>query len=199
MIFTILMILILAVSIAFTVRDGIWTNTIRFFNLLFAAIIATNYFESLADYLEGCAPAYTYLLDFVSIWLLFVVFFVLLRVITDKLSHVRVWFPGIIDKYVGVGLSVVLGFTMLSFSIFALHTAPLQPGYWGIKTPATPIGAGWGMFVSMESNGALGCDKPFGDTGDFYKRYNQRRVNLAIHANEKKALLVREHELHKRR
>lgn len=201
MVFTILMLIILGATIAFSVRDGIWTNLIRFFNLLFAALIATNYFESLAQALENYASSFTYLVDFISIWLLFVVSFVVMRVLTDQLSHVRVWFPAIFDKYGGVALSVVLGFTMLSFSVFALHTAPLQPNYWGMQTPATPVGAGWGMFVKMESNGALGCDNSFGDTGDFYKRYHTRRQNLEQFVGKNKALRVPERDInqHKRK
>ena len=117
MVFFILMLVILGATIAFSVRDGIWTNLIRLFNLIFSGLIATTYFETLAGTLEGFAPTYTYLLDFLSIWLVFIVVYAILRELTNRLSLVKVWFPAIIDKWGGVALSIVLGFTMLSFSV----------------------------------------------------------------------------------
>ena len=120
MVFFIMMLVILAATIAFSIRDGIWTNLIRLFNLIFSGLIATTYFETLAGTLEGFAPSYTYLLDFLSIWLIFIVVYAILRELTIRLSVVKVWFPAIIDKWGGVALAVILGFTMLSFSVFAL-------------------------------------------------------------------------------
>ena len=182
MVFFILMMIILGVTIAFSVRDGIWTNLIRLFNLIFSGLIATTYFETLADALEGMAPSYTYLLDFLSIWLIFIAVYALLRFLTNKLSVVRVWFPAIIDKWVGVALSVILGFTMLSFSVFALYTAPLHQNYWGMHDYPTLTG-GWAVFAKMESDGALQSGTAFGETKDFYDRYNKRRVNLEKYAS----------------
>lgn len=183
MVFFILMLVILGVTIAFSVRDGIWTNLIRLFNLIFSGLIATTYFETLADALEGMAPSYTYLLDFLSIWIIFIAVYALLRFLTNKLSVVRVWFPAIIDKWVGVGLSVILGFTMLSFSVFALYTAPLQPNYWGMHNYPTLTG-GWAVFAKMEADGALQSGTAaFGDTKDFYDRYNKRRENQEYYAS----------------
>lgn len=181
MVFFILMIVIFAATTAFSVRDGIWTNLIRLFNLVFSGLIATTYFETLADTLEGFLPSFTYFVDFLSIWLIFVVVFAILRELTIRLSVVRVWFPAIIDKWGGVALSVILGFTMLSFSVFALYTAPLQPNYWGMHNSPTITG-GWAVFAKMESDGALQSGTSFGDTKDFYKRYNTRRDNQAKYA-----------------
>ena len=182
MVFFILMIVIFAATTAFSVRDGIWTNLIRLFNLIFSGLIATNYYESLADVLESALPSYTYFVDFLSVWLIFVVAFAVLRELTIRLSLVRVWFPAIIDKWGGRVLAFVLGFTMLSFSVFALYTAPLQPGYWGIHKAPTITG-GWAVFAKMESDGALQSGTKFGETKDFYNRYNTRRENEAKYAN----------------
>ena len=181
MVFFILMLVILGASIAFSSRDGIWTNLIRLFNLIFSGLIATTYFETLAETLEGMLPSYTYLLDFLSIWAIFIIVYVILKELTNRLSLVKVWFPAIIDKWGGVALSVILGFTMLSFSVFALYTAPLQPNYWGIHNSPTLTG-GWAVFTKMESDGALQAGTSFGETKDYYDRYNKRRINQAEYA-----------------
>ncbi|MBQ2621610.1 MAG: CvpA family protein [Thermoguttaceae bacterium] len=182
MVFFILMLIILGATIAFSVRDGIWTNLIRLFNLIFSGLIATTYYETLAGLLEGYAPTFTYLLDYLSIWLIFILVYGVLRELTIRLSLVKVWFPAIIDKWGGVALSVILGFTMLSFSVFALYTAPLQPNYWGIHNSPTLTG-GWAVFTKMESEGALQAGTSFGETKDFYKRYNTRRENQEKYAS----------------
>ncbi len=181
MVFFILMLVILGASIAFSSRDGIWTNLIRLFNLIFSGLIATTYFETLAGTLEGMLPSYTYLLDFLSIWAIFIIVYVIMKELTNRLSLVKVWFPAIIDKWGGVALSVILGFTMLSFSVFALYTAPLQPNYWGIHNSPTLTG-GWAVFAKMESDGALQAGTSFGETKDYYDRYNKRRINQAEYA-----------------
>ena len=181
MVFFILMLVILGASIAFSSRDGIWTNLIRLFNLIFSGLIATTYFETLAGTLEGMLPSYTYLLDFLSIWAIFIIVYVILKELTNRLSLVKVWFPAIIDKWGGVALSVILGFTMLSFSVFALYTAPLQPNYRGIHNSPTLTG-GWAVFAKMESDGALQAGTSFGETKDYYDRYNKRRINQAEYA-----------------
>ena len=182
MVFFILMMIILGATIAFSVKDGIWTNLIRLFNLIFSGLIATTYFETLADVLEGYASSFTYLLDFLSIWLIFISVYAILRTLTNKISLVKVWFPAIIDKWGGVALAVVLGFTMLSFSVFALYTAPLQPGYWGIHKSPTLTGS-WAVFAKMESDGALQAGTSFGEPKDFYNRYNTRRENQEKYAS----------------
>lgn len=183
MVFFILMLIILGATIAFSVRDGIWTNLIRLFNLIFSGLIATTYFETLAGTLEGMLPTYTYLLDFLSIWLIFILTYAILRELTNRLSLVRVWFPAIIDKWGGVALAIVLGFTMLSFSVFALYTAPLSPNYWGMNDYPSLTG-GWAVFAKMESDGELKAGTSFGDTKNFYDRYNERRINLAQYGHD---------------
>ena len=206
MVFTILMFIVFAAVTAFSVRDGIWTSVIRFFNVLFAALIATTYFESLAGFLEGILPSYTYLLDYLSIWAIFSISYLLLRVLTDQASHCFVRFPGVFDRYIGLGVGFLTGFLFLSFTLFAMHTAPLQKDYWGFNSkPATPLGSFWGGFVSVVSDGSLSSGTSFGKSSDYYSRYAQRRDNLgayiASQSGDKKSVLVNPADIneHKRK
>ena len=51
-------------------NSGLWSNTITLVNVLTAGLLATNYFEPLADFFEGRNSSFTYVWDFLAIWLI---------------------------------------------------------------------------------------------------------------------------------
>jgi hypothetical protein len=119
------MFLVLFACVAMLYNDGMWSNAIRLVNVITAALLAMNYFEPLANWLEQQQPAYTYFWDFLSLWGLFIVFSIIFRLITDRLSKVKVKFLKIADR-IGSGiLSLWIGWIMLCFTMVSLHTAPL--------------------------------------------------------------------------
>ena len=73
---------ILAVATGMLVLGGFWRALVTFFNVLVAASVATAWYETLANFLERFLAGYTYLLDFLSIWLIFAVVVSLLRAAT---------------------------------------------------------------------------------------------------------------------
>ncbi|MGI9519320.1 MAG: CvpA family protein [Pirellulaceae bacterium] len=104
---------------------GLWNNVITFVNVVLAAIIATNFFEPMADRLDGGASSYTYLLDFVCLWLLFFFSFVVLRTLTDFLSKYRLQFNVWLDMAGRTVFSFATAWVFICFMVFTLHTAPL--------------------------------------------------------------------------
>ena len=50
---TLLMLVILFAAVATLYTEGMWSNAVRLINVVMAALLATNYFEPLADWLEG--------------------------------------------------------------------------------------------------------------------------------------------------
>ena len=62
------------------------------FNVIFSAIIATNYFEPVATKVTETFPSFTYLWDFLSLWGLFVLSALILRAVTDGISKTKVRF-----------------------------------------------------------------------------------------------------------
>jgi hypothetical protein len=128
---TLLMLVVLFACIATLYADGLWSNAIRLVYVVTAALLATNFYEPLAARLEKWQPSYTYVLDFVSLWLLFVVFAVILRVLTDFLSRVKVRFLKIVDRIGSALLSLWIGWVMVCFTLTTLHTAPLARNFLG--------------------------------------------------------------------
>jgi len=128
MIITLMLFVILAAVTGMLVREGLWRSLLMFFNVLFAASMATAWYAPLANFLEGHLATYTYLLDFLSIWLIFCAVLALAREATDRLSPNKVEFPQLVER-IGVGIPAFLtGWIMMAFTAATLHTAPVPRG-----------------------------------------------------------------------
>jgi len=186
-------------------NQGMWSSIIALVNTVFAAMMATNYFEPVARWLEGLAPTYTYLWDFLALWLLFALFFGLSRLATDFASRFRVRSL----KFAELGGAILsprwTGWTLVCFTCFTLHTAPLPRSPFGgaFQPTATASNAlvspGWRWlgFVHSRSRGALsawgdGNGSPyaadrgtnvFDPRGEFILRYAQRRHHFEVEPN----------------
>ena len=92
MLFLLLFLVFAGVAAAIWVQ-GFWSAAVTFVNLLLAMLIASNLFEPVATMVENFgAASWTYLLDFILLWVLFFVAFGILRGITDLLSGTQVKF-----------------------------------------------------------------------------------------------------------
>jgi hypothetical protein len=122
---TIVMCLVLFACMAMLYNDGLWSNAIRLVNVVTAALLAMNFFEPLASWLEGMQPSYTYFWDFISLWGLFIVFSIIFRMLTDRVSQVKVRFLKLADQIGSCVLALWIGWVMVCFSMVTLHVAPL--------------------------------------------------------------------------
>ena len=112
MIFSVLLLVVLAICIGFLYPEGIWSNTLRLVNLVFAGLLAMNFYEPLAAWLVEIFPSLASMLDFVAIWAIFTLALCGLRLITDRVSQVSVRFLTRIDR-IGSGiLATLIGWVM---------------------------------------------------------------------------------------
>ena len=123
---TFFLLLILAGCIAALWREGLWTSMLSLLNAFFSALIATNYYESFAQFLEGMAPSYTYFCDFIAIWLLFFLCASILQTATFFLSRNQVYFSKPVELGGKIFFSAWLGWIMVCFTCMTLHLAPLS-------------------------------------------------------------------------
>lgn len=164
--------------------QGLWGNALNLINMLLAGFVATSFFEPLSNLLVGWLPSYTYLLDFLVLWLLFAVSYGLLRLFTDLISRERVRFIMPVEMAGRSVLAILVAWVFICFTAATLHTAPL---------PATPFGGAfsspsarsflvaspdriWWNMIQFRSTGAL-SGNPFA-ADDFLVKYHQRRVNF---------------------
>lgn len=124
--------------------QGLWNCAITLINLILAMLLATNFYEPAAALADGMMPSATYFLDFTAVWVLFFIFFGLLRVFTDSLSQQQVKFIMPVEMAGRSVLAVWCAWLMVCFTTFTLQMAPLNS--------AEPLGA----FTSPQQGVFLG-------------------------------------------
>jgi hypothetical protein len=184
----ILLFLIFVGCFASLFTGGLWTNALMLINTVTAALLATNYFEPLADWLERSVdPSWTYQWDFIALWLIFGLSMSVLRAATDAVSKVKVRFHPLVDQIGNYAFAAWTGWVLLCFATMTLHTAPLSRNFLGgafQEQPESRMFFGlapdrlWMSWVHKESKGSL-CRLreivPFDAGGDFILRYANRR------------------------
>jgi len=185
----ILLLAIFFAVVATGVQSGLWSNVIRFVNVVFAGLLATSWYPNLAATLEGMQVSFGYVWDFVAVWALFTFFITVFSLLTGIVSRNRVRFKFPVDIGGGIFFACLTGWVMVCFSAMTLHMAPLQPTFLG-GFQATPqskvLGIGpdrlWLAFVDSASQGAFAgvlTQRSFDPDGDFILRYGARRRQFA--------------------
>lgn len=186
---TICAIIILAVCLAMTWTEGLWTNTLSCINVFFAAMIATNYYELAANLMDETWGSLTYWWDFLSLWALFCFSFLVLRTFTDTFSKTRIRFKLPIDKIGGAIAGLCTGCAVVMFFAFTIHTAPLVRSPFGGAFQKEPTSTNlivgpdrlWMGFMQSRSKGAMATSteeadkKIFDENSEFILKYGQRR------------------------
>jgi uncharacterized membrane protein required for colicin V production len=187
-----LLVVIFMACLALMFPQGLWSNALTFFNVMTSALLASNYFEPLADYLEKQAPSYKYLWDFLALWIVFAGSMMVLRTITDLLSKVKVKFIPQVNLAGGIFFAAWTGWIMVGFTTMTLHTAPLARNFFlGAfqETPETHMMFGlgpdrkWLAFLHKMSQSSLSRSGPagahtFDPEADFVLRYGFRRADF---------------------
>lgn len=197
-IFTLIMFIIFVAVAISLYTEGLWGNALRLIDVVTSALLATNFYEPLANWLEGQMPSYKYLLDFLSIWVIFGVSMLIIRAVSDHLSKVKVRFLKIVDQ-VGSGvLACCVAAVMVSFITMSLHTAPLGKEFMfgGFNSDDDMVlklapDRKWTNFTRMVSNGAFSRSpkNPF-DPKKFRFQYAQRRSEIEKHVKDKQSIRV---------
>lgn len=130
-VFSLLLVLIMVAIVALQFRSGLWSNLILFFNVITAALVATNYWEPLASFLTRQIPSGVYLWDVVALWGIFAAVYALLKAATDRASRMRVKFPKVVELMGNLVILTWAGWVVVCFATFTFHTAPLARNFLG--------------------------------------------------------------------
>ncbi|HEY4234237.1 MAG TPA: CvpA family protein [Lacipirellulaceae bacterium] len=150
---------------AMMVREGLWSNTIALVNILVSGLVAFGFYSPLTLYLdEQLSGQYTYLLDFLCLWLLFVVSMLVCRALTAVASQTRMRFKNPIDPVAGPLVALVAAWVLAAFTMATLHTVPMPQDAFGgqllhseseveSKSALLAPDLGWLRFVQSVSGG----------------------------------------------
>lgn len=180
---TAILLALFIICVAASWFQGTWGNIITILNMSFAAMIGFNYFEPLANQLDK-ATKKPELSEFICLWGLFLVTFLLLRLFTDFLSRKRVKFEFWTETVARSITAIWIGWIFVGIVCASLHVAPLGPSPMGFQPSPTSgnflgfsPGKQWLAFMHTRSQGALSKSQPntFDPDGTFIIRHHQRR------------------------
>jgi hypothetical protein len=123
-------------GVSMTVNEGLWSNTISVFVIIVAALIAIpwGYFVGVIVVVAAQpSEENTWAFVFASVWGMFALAAVILRLITDRLSRVRMKFIPQLDKIGGVLMGLVVATMFSSFAALTLVLLPIPAGVWKIE------------------------------------------------------------------
>jgi hypothetical protein len=160
--------IIVFAATAMMVREGLWSNSIALVNIIISGLVAYGFYAPLTIWIdEYTNGTYTYVLDFIVIWILYVVSMVICRGLTGALSTTRMRFKHPIDPVGGPAVGLLAAWVLAGFVMATLHTAPMGKDSFGgaLVKPAdvetasvfTAPDAAWLRFVEkMTAPVALG-------------------------------------------
>jgi phage-related holin len=159
---SLLIILTFFAVIASTWWFGIWNNLLTLMNMILAGLIASAFYEGLARTLQQ-SMGYKNLVDFLAVWILFVVSFIVLRALTDITSSRKLNFDPLVEMIGQSILSIWIACVFLAFTLFTLHLSPLTPSDFQANATDSTMGIGpdrmWLAFIQSRSRGALSASK----------------------------------------
>jgi hypothetical protein len=186
MLMTLFLAFVLLFVAGMTWFHGLWGNFLTLVNLLFAAMVATSFYEPISSAIVKQLTSYSYLVDFLTIWGLFALTFGLMRLITDMLSQRRLKFHPHVETAGRSILALLVGYLMMMFTSMTLHTAPIQASPFNVawQSPSDPTFLGmrpdeqWMGLVRGQSKMGLKGASVFDENGDFIRRHFDRRRRL---------------------
>jgi hypothetical protein len=137
---TILLMFVFFAGIAMTVNEGLWSNAISLLCVVLSALIAWAWGPILGAYVvEQAKPnaANEWAFWFASIWGVFFFAVMLMRIIADRSSRVRMRFVRPLDMAGGIVLGLGVATMFTSFTAYSLYL-PFKASVWKVKE-----GAAW--------------------------------------------------------
>jgi uncharacterized membrane protein required for colicin V production len=122
--------LILLLIYALT-SEGLWGSALMFFNVLFSAMVAFNFYEPLATLLDRTGIPWGFS-DTLCLMGLFCVTVVAFRLVTESIAPVMVRFPVPIYHFGRLLFGTAGALVTMAVAILAFHTAPINKKIFGV-------------------------------------------------------------------
>ncbi len=180
----IIVFLILGLTYALT-SEGLWGSALMFFNVLFAALIAFNFYEPLARLIDSTGIGWGFS-DTLCLMLLFSITTLILRMTTETIAPAQVRFPMPIYHAGRLLFGLAGASVTMAVIILAFHCAPVNKRILGVVNynSRPPFGLGLdhqflGLF--QRESGAVFTHYSSNGQRDPYGEYggpNKLRLNL---------------------
>ena len=105
---------------------GFWSNVLTLVNLIVAGLLTMNFFEPIATLVNNSAAEYTYLIDILVFWMLFMLLYGVLRTLSDLMSKEQVNFDKPVELAGRSIMAIWNAFLFVCIVCASLHTAPVS-------------------------------------------------------------------------
>lgn len=173
-------------TFAMCIDKGLWSNTLTVFNVLLSGVIAFGGYAPMAKLVvDNGGESYTFLFDFLFLWTLYVLAFILLhRVGAAMLSKTRMRFKHPIDSIGGPVMAAVAGWLMAGIVGASLHASPFdRDAFGGVFTKGrsaimNPDIAWLNLMNNVLAAGNLGVSSPEFDRDKYISDFAKQREAL---------------------
>jgi hypothetical protein len=154
---------VLFAGIAMTVGEGLWNNAINLICIvlggLFGMFLGVPAGAMLAERADAGSENLWYFV-FAGVWGVFALSVLIMRVLVDKASKVKMRFLGPIDKFGGPLVGIVAAIMFASFAAYTIDRIPINAGAWkysdGVGFPQTVFTWVRAPFYNLINNTAIG-------------------------------------------
>jgi hypothetical protein len=145
------------------ISEGLWGSALMFFNVLFGAMVAFNFYEPLASMLDRTGINWGFS-DTLCMLGLFCVTVVILRLTTETIAPVMVRFPTALFHIGRLVFGVAGAAVTMAIVILAFHAAPVDKKIFSVIRHDTK--PPWGLGLDHQFLGFFQHE-----TGDVFVRY----------------------------
>jgi hypothetical protein len=120
-------------TLAMMIREGMWNNAVTIVIHVFSGLAAFAFYGQTARFLDESVTdgSFTYWMDFLALWAVYVITFIVLRIVTSAVSRERVRFKMPVE-WTGSIISAILGAYLVSGFVGAtMHTVMLPADFLG--------------------------------------------------------------------
>jgi hypothetical protein len=126
-----IVVLILGMTYAL-MSEGLWGAALMFFNVLFAGLIAFNFYEPVAAWLAGQVSQMSGYADTLCLMGFFIIALVILRLTTESLAPSMVRYPSIVYHIGRIAFGFAGSMVTMAILLVAFHTNPGHKKIFGV-------------------------------------------------------------------
>jgi hypothetical protein len=124
--------------------EGLWGAALMFFNVLFAGLLAFNFYEPLAALLDGTGIGWGFS-DTLCLMGIFIVALVILRLTTETIAPAMVRFPTPIYHIGRIFFGLLTSLLTVALLLVAFETAPVHKKIFGVIDYKSEVPFGLGL------------------------------------------------------
>jgi hypothetical protein len=156
---------VLFAGVAMTVAEGLWNNAINLICVvlggLFGMFIGVPVGTMIAEQADAGTENLWYFV-FAGVWGVFALSVLIMRLLVEKASRVKMRFLGPVDKFGGPLVGIYVAIMFASFAAYTLDRIPIKAGAWkysdGVGFPQTVFQQMQRPFFNLTRNFAKGED-----------------------------------------